>query len=125
MDHKCYRLNLFDHTERAASNHRIVSFGEVSVSTFTKMAEDTPNSAVLTDSTPRDNGLNLVSSGSRKAKNDSQRQLKKNLQKTSRKECENCRKLKNDKRKPRRRLTLSPSNFRWSLKESKESTKNR
>ena len=35
------------------------------------MAEDAPNAAVLTDSTPQDNGVNLVSSGSQKEKSDS------------------------------------------------------
>ena len=49
----------------------MVSFGEVSVSTFTTLAEDAPNAAVLTDSTPQDNGLNLVSRGSQKEKSDS------------------------------------------------------
>ena len=69
-DHKCYILNLFD-LKAAASENRMVSFGEVSVSTFTTLAEDAPIAAVLTDSTPQDNGVNLVSSGSPKEKSDS------------------------------------------------------
>ena len=69
-DHKCYILNLFD-LKAAASENRMVSFGEVSFSTFTTLAEDAPNAAVLTDSTPQDNGVNLVSSGSQKEKSDS------------------------------------------------------
>ena len=68
-DHKCYILNLFD-LKAAASANRMVSFGEFSVSTFTTLAEYAPNTAVLTDSTPQDNGVNLVSSGSQKEKSD-------------------------------------------------------
>ena len=49
----------------------MVSFGEVSVSTFKKLAEGAPNAAVQTDSTPQDNGVNLVSSVSQKEKSDS------------------------------------------------------
>ena len=58
-------------SKAAASENRMVSFGEVSVYTFTTLAEDAPNAAVLTDSTPQDNGVNLVSSGSQKEKSDS------------------------------------------------------
>ena len=64
-------MNLFNRKERAASNSRIVSFGEVSVSYFTIMAEDAPNAAVLTESAPHHNGVNLVSSGQQKEKNNS------------------------------------------------------
>ena len=48
----------------------MVSAGEVSSSTFTTMAEDAPNAVVLKDTATQDDGVNLVSRGSKK-KNDS------------------------------------------------------
>ena len=62
MVHKGYLLNLFDRKEQEALNSGIVFSGEISVSTFTTLAEDAPKAAVLKDITLHDNGVNFVRS---------------------------------------------------------------
>ena len=91
------------------------------------MAEDAPNTAVLTDSTPQDNGVNLVSSGSEKEKNDSPSQKASQVSESSSRSFEDKLAKEEEKRmrETKRRQTLIPRNFRLSLKESKESTRNR
>ena len=115
----------------------MVSFEEISVSTFTTLAEDAPNAAVLTDSTPQDNGLNLVSSGSQKEKSDSPTQNTSQVGKSSNYSLENklareeekrllkLQKVEERQEKAKKKANIESKKLQMEFEKSKESTKNR